>query len=293
MDFDPDICRSLLFVPAGNERYLESALRGGADVIQIDLEDAIPSDQKDHASQAAKGAIDRLHDAGRVGTVRINNHPSRMSHDLEAVVGPKLAGLTIPKVATAEDLQRVDELVSQLEQDRQIPAGQIRLVAQIESAAGILNARQIAGATPRLAALGIGMEDLATELGSDLDADALYFPNMLVLYAAREAGLAPIGYLGSISVYNDATLFDGWIRRAKSLGFEGGFCIHPNQVEILNSRFAPAEHEVEEARSLIELFEAASSRGSGVISYQGRMVDKPMVDRARRTLKRHEILSGR
>jgi len=291
MEFNPDRCRSLLFVPAGNARYLKSALQGSADVIQLDLEDAIPPAQKEQARAEARVAVDRIHDAGRVGTVRINHGMSLALADLEAVVGPGLAGLTVPKVSSAEQLQQLDEAVTALEEQRQLPVGQLRLVAQIESAAGVLNAREIARATPRLAAMGLGMEDLAAEVGSGVDPDTLYFPSMLLLYAAREAGVTPIGYLGSITMYNDADTFGQWIRRARSLGFEGGFAIHPNQVEILNTEFAPTQQEVKEARKLIEAFETRTDKSSGAFSWEGRMVDKPVVDRARRAAKRYEHLA--
>ena len=291
MEFNPERCRSLLFVPAGNARYLNSALQGSADVIQLDLEDAVPPAQKEQARAEAREAVDRIHDAGRVGTVRINNGMSVALADLEAVVGPGLAGLTVPKVASAVQLQQLDEAVTALEHKRQLPTGAIRLVAQIESAAGVLNVREIAGATPRLAAMGLGMEDLAVELGSSVDADALYFPSMLLLYAACEAGVTPLGYLGSITMYNDATTFSQWIRRAHSLGFEGGFAIHPNQVEILNTEFAPTQREAQQASQLIEAFENRTDKSAGAVSWEGRMVDKPVVDRASRTLKRYEHLA--
>ncbi len=103
MILDPDVCRSLLFVPAGSERYLSSALRGTADVIQIDLEDSVPPDQKAEARSGVSAAIDRIHEAGRVGVVRINNDPTLLSADLEAVVGPQLAGITLPKVSCGKD----------------------------------------------------------------------------------------------------------------------------------------------------------------------------------------------
>jgi len=286
MEFNPDRCRSLLFVPAGNERYFKSALAGDADVIQLDLEDAIPPDQKHQAREAARDQINRIDAANRVGVVRINHNMDLQIMDLKAVVGPGLAGLTIPKVSSGDELKQIDEKVSRLETNRQLPQGQIRLVAQIESAAGVLNAREIANSTPRLAAMGLGMEDLAVELGSRVDPDALYFPSMLTLYAAREADVTPIGFLGSITNYQDIQTFTDWIQRAKSLGFEGGFCIHPNQVEILNAQFIPSEGEVEEARALVEAYETRPDKTAGAFAYQGRMVDIPVVEQAKRTLQR-------
>ena len=293
MKLDPDLCRSLLFVPAGNERYLESALRGTADVIQIDLEDAIPHDAKDQAREDAKADIDRIHARKRVGVVRINHEPQIFTSDLDAVVRPGLAGLTIPKVSCAEDLRRVDQMVSAIEQEHNYPVGDVRLIAQIESAAGVLNVREIAQATPRLAAMGIGMEDLAAEVGCSVESDSLYFPSMQTLYAARESGLVPIGYLGSIAVYNELDTFRNWIRRAKSLGFDGGFCIHPNQVDILNEEFAPGIDEVIDAKALLKACELRAEEGSSPFSYRGRMVDKPILDRARQTIRRQMTLAAR
>jgi len=286
MEFNPDRCRSLLFVPAGKERYFKSALTGDADVIQLDLEDAIPPDQKQQARKAARDQVNRIDAANRVGVVRINHNVDLQRLDLEAVVGPGLAGLTIPKVSSGDELKQIDEEVSRLETNCQLPVGEIRLVAQIESAAGVLNAREIANSTPRLAAMGFGMEDLAVELGSQVNHDALYFPSMLTLYAAREAAVTPIGFLGSITNYQDIQTFTDWIQRAKFLGFEGGFCIHPNQVEILNSEFIPSQSEVDEARALVQAFETRTDKTAGAFAYQGRMVDKPVVERAKRTLQR-------
>ncbi|NKB68992.1 MAG: CoA ester lyase [Candidatus Latescibacteria bacterium] len=284
--FDAQVCRSLLFVPAGNARYLASALRGGADVIQIDLEDAIAPDQKGAARLAAGQDVQQIAAAGRVAAVRVNMDPLLLEQDLDAVVGAEIAALTIPKVDSAATLIGLDEQVAALEVERGLSPGGIRLIAQIESAAGVLNARQIAQATPRLVAMGVGMEDLVTEIGGQVNADALYFPTMQVLYAAREAGVIPIGYLGSIAVYDDPETFRDWIRRAGALGFEGGFCIHPQQVEILNDELAPTQEEVAACRALVAAFEAHASRGQGVFVHQGQMVDKPVLERARKVLAR-------
>lgn len=283
---DPDVCRSLLFVPAGNARYLDSALRGTADVIQIDLEDAIAPDQKVEARASAAESVKRIAAAERVAAVRVNVDPDLLTDDLEAVVVDGLSALTIPKVESASMLAAIDDRVSVLESDRGLPVGGIRLIAQIETAKGILDAREIAHSTPRLAAMGIGMEDLAAEVGGRVTDDALYFPSMNVLYAAREAGIVPIGYLGSITVYDDEETFRTWIQRAAALGFCGGFCIHPRQVELLNQEFSPDEDEVAECRAIVEAAERNEQAGHGVFVHEGKMVDKPVVDRARSLLAR-------
>ena len=288
--FDPDICRSLLFVPAGNERYLRSALRGAADVIQIDLEDAIAPAQKERARNSARSFVAQIAAAGRVAAVRVNGEEPLLGEDLDAVVYPGLAALTIPKVDTGAMLAQIDAAITQLETARGLVPGGIRLIAQIESARGVLNAREIAGATPRLAALGLGMEDLIADVGGAVGADALYFPAMQTLYAAREAAVTPIGYLGSITVYSDTDRFGEWIRRAKSLGFEGGFCIHPNQVEILNREFRPSPAEVRAAEALVAAYQQQASTGVGAFAHEGKLVDAPVIARAQRVLRRAAVL---
>ena len=288
--FDPDICRSLLFVPAGNERYLRSALRGTADVIQIDLEDAIAPAQKERARNSARSFVAQIAAAGRVAAVRVNSEEPLLGEDLDAVVLPGLAALTIPKVDTGAMLAQIDAAITQLETARGLAPGGIRLIAQIESARGVLNAREIAGATPRLAALGLGMEDLIADVGGTVGADALYFPAMQTLYAAREAAVTPIGYLGSITVYRDTDRFGEWIRRAKSLGFEGGFCIHPNQIEILNREFRPSPAEVRAAEVLVAAYQQQASTGVGAFVHEGKLVDAPVIARAQRVLRRAAVL---
>ena len=289
--FDPDICRSLLFVPAGNERYLHSALRGDADVIQVDLEDAIAPAQKDRARGSARAFVAQIAAAGRVAAVRVNVEAPLLSEDLHAVVHSGLSALTIPKVETSAMLVEIDAAITRLESDRGLVLGGIRLIAQIESAKGVLNAREIASATPRLGAMGIGMEDLIADVGGVVDQDALYFPAMQTLYAAREAAVTPIGYLGSITIYKETDLFGEWIRRAKTLGFEGGFCIHPNQVEILNRELRPSADEVREAEELVAVFEQQVSEGVGAFAHKGKLVDAPVIERAQRILRRNAVLS--
>ena len=288
--FDPDICRSLLFVPAGNERYLRSALRGTADVIQIDLEDAIAPAQKERARNSARSFVAQIAAVGRLAAVRVNGEEPLLGEDLDGVVYPGLAALTIPKVDTGAMLAQIDAAITQLETARGLAPGGIRLIAQIESARGVLNAREIAGATPRLAALGLGMEDLIADVGGTVGADALYFPAMQTLYAAREAAVTPIGYLGSITVYRDTDRFGEWIRRAKSLGFEGGFCIHPNQIEILNREFRPSPAEVRAAEALVAAYQQQASTGVGAFAHEGKLVDAPVIARAQRVLRRAAVL---
>ncbi|MDP6039184.1 MAG: aldolase/citrate lyase family protein, partial [Candidatus Latescibacteria bacterium] len=196
MTLDPDFCRSLMFLPADNERFRNSALRGSADIIILDLEDAIPASKKDRVRDGIQSAIHDIAEANRICAVRINSGLRLLGKDLEAVICPGLSALTIPKVPSAELLKMIDETVSDLESERDIPVGNIRLIAQIETATGLQNINDIARSTPRLAAIGIGSEDLAADLGSQAEKEILYYPSMQVLIAARSAGIVPLGYLG-------------------------------------------------------------------------------------------------
>jgi citrate lyase subunit beta/citryl-CoA lyase len=258
-------------------------------VIILDLEDAIARDQKDDARAKVAGDIARIDKADRVASVRVNAESGLLQKDLKAVVRTGLSALTIPKVDSAAMLEDVDSRTSQLEAECGMDVGEVKFIVQIETPRGVLNARDIAGA-PRVAAMGVGMEDLAAQVGCKVDEDALYFPSMQVLYAAREAGVIPLGYLGSITVFRDMDLFGKWIQRAKSLGFEGGFCIHPNQVAVLNETLAPNDDEVSAALELMDAVEA--QEGKGAFAYNGQMVDKPVIDCARRLLARHKRFSG-
>ena len=285
----PKSLRSLLFVPATNEKLLHSAVRRGADAIQLDLEDAIAASEKEPARLAAAAAIDWLLGRTPYIVTRINS-PLRLAvRDLEAVVVPGLQAITVPKVPDAAFLRLIDKTIGELETERGLPLGSVRLIAMIETVEGLINVNEIAAASPRLVAMTVGPEDLAASLGSQATADAMYVPNMLALVAARRAGIIPLGFIGSISLYNDKEIYREWIQRAAQLGFEGAFCIHPNQVEICNEVFLPSLEEIAKARALIDAYEQHKVAGVGVFVVDGRMVDAPVVNRARTVVARAEL----
>ena len=286
----PTLLRSLLFVPATSEKLLHSAVRRGADAIQLDLEDAIAVGDKEQARQAAAQAIAWLQGRTPYVVVRINR-PLRMAvRDLEAVVAPGLHAITAPKTPDGATLRLLDETIGELEAERRLPVGAIGLIAMIETAAGLANVNEIATATPRLVALTVGPEDLAASLGAQPTPDTLYMPNMLALIAARRAGIIPLGYAGAITLYGDKATYREWIQRAAQLGFEGAFCIHPNQVEICNELFQPSAEAIAQARRLIEAYERRLAAGVGVFTVDGQMVDAPVVARARAIVAKAEAL---
>ena len=287
------LLRSLLFVPATNEKLLESALRRKADAIQLDLEDAIPLSEKEAARQAAARAIGKIRGHCPYVVVRINA-PLRLAlPDLETIMGPGLDAITIPKVPHAHFLRLLDETIGELEAERGLPPGGVRLIATIENAEGLIHVNEIATATPRLLALIVGTEDLSASLGTKPLPDAMYVPHILALVAARQAGIIPLGYLGSIAVYNDKETYREWVGRAALLGFEGAFCIHPNQVEICNEVFQPSADEIAKARRLVDAYEKHVASGVGVFVDEGHMVDNPVIKRARAVLDKADAIQGR
>lgn len=289
---EPKLLRSLLFVPAASERLLHSAVRRNADAVQLDLEDAIAASEKEAARQAIGDAIAWLQGRTPYIVARING-PLRLAvRDLEAVVVSGVQAITVPKVPDAGLLRLVDETIAELEAERGLPVGGIRLIAMIETAEGLANVNAIAAATPRLVALTVGPEDLAASLGSQATPDAMYVPCMLVLVAARKAGIIPLGFAGSISLYDDRETYAEWIRRAAELGFEGAFCIHPNQVAICNERFQPAAEEIAKARHILDEYEKHKAAGVGVFVVDGRMVDAPVVARARTVVAKADALAS-
>lgn len=286
------VWRSMLFVPALNDRFIEGAPRRGADCVQIDLEDSIPPDLKDEARSRVAAVAAQLAGHGLDVVVRINR-PWRIAvRDLEASVGPHVMAINLPKVPNAAHVRAVGEILAELEQAAGLPVGHTRIVAMIETAEGLLDIAAIAAA-PRVVAITVGAEDLSVSMGMEPVEDALYVPNVQAVAAARAAGVLPIGYVGSVANYADREAYRRTAERARALGFAGGFCIHPDQVPILNAAFSPRTEEVAAAHELIAAYEKALSEGKGAIAYKGAMVDQPVIDRARLLLQRQAAVEER
>jgi citrate lyase subunit beta/citryl-CoA lyase len=283
----------MLFVPVLSEKFLAGAAARGADCIQLDLEDAIPPARKYEARSAVATAAERLAGQGVEVVVRINR-PWRMAvRDIEAAVGLSVTALNLPKVPDASHVRAIGELLDELEAERGLAPGHTRLVVMIETAQGMINMAEIAAASARVVALTIGAEDLALDMGMQPVADALYVPNVQAVAAARAAGILPIGYIGSVADYQDEDRFRETAVRARRLGFAGGFCIHPKQVPILNAAFSPSAEEVDDARAIVDAYEAAEDAGRGAVSHRGRMVDRPIVEQARALLNRQAQITAR
>ena len=288
--------RSLMFVPAHRERMVERALGLGEfgpselDVAILDLEDGVPPAAKDEARRLIAEVLARASRDGRgpIRFVRIRRALSDDGNgDLDAVVRPGLAGIMAPKVRRPDEVEWISERLDALERDAKIAHGTIRIIPSIESAAALIEAPRIAKASDRVAGLAFGSEDFALDLGLPTKregeaADLLFARSAMVIAAASAGKLAFDGIWPDIK---DAAGLRADALRARRLGFAGKTLIHPDQTLVVNEIFMPTAVEVEEARRVVHAFDEALARGEGAVALDGRMLDAPVVERARRVLR--------
>jgi citrate lyase subunit beta/citryl-CoA lyase len=233
------VWRLLLFAPVTARRFVDGAVRRGADAIILDLEDSVAASEKERARILVPEAAEIVSRGGADVVVRINR-PLRLAvRDIEAVVGPRVSALGLPKTDSAEHVRLIAEIVDEVEAERGVALGTTRLIAMVETAAAFFRLAEIARAHPRLCALNLGAEDFATSAGIAPDAEALSMPKQMAVIAARAAGIIPLGFIGSIAEFNDLDGFRSTIRRSRRFGFIGASVIHPSKVPILNEEFRP------------------------------------------------------
>ena len=281
----PPVWRSMLYVPATSEKFIEKAHERGADAIKIDLEDAVALSEKPRARTLVRSAAKTVARGGADVLVRINR-PLRMAvDDLEASVWPEVHGLVLPKVESADHIGFLAEIITELEDERDMQRGHIKLMALIETPRGYSNVRDIANSSERLSAIALGQEDFSAEMGMvEPEGMSLLSYYQTVQVAAREAGILPIGYPGSIAEFTDLELFKSNALIARKLGFDGGACIHPKQVPILNEAFTPTDDEIDRSERMVAVYDAAMAAGDGAVAFEGKMIDVPVVARAERIL---------
>jgi citrate lyase subunit beta/citryl-CoA lyase len=275
------ILRSILSVPGLRQRFIDKAAGVPADVILLDLEDSVPSARKLEARERVRAALPCFEKRGRLLFVRPNDLATGLLElDLDAVVGPGLDGIHLPKTHNAEILLRVDHYLTLLERARGLEPGSVRIIAWIESAEGVTNVESICRASPRLIAASMGAEDYATSLGvmRTREGVEIEYARARVANAALAAGLVPIDC--PEPDYQDLEHFERDISHARALGYRGKYCIHPNQVEIANRVFAPSAEQLCWAERVRDAYEAGERQGLGAVGFDGAMVDRPIYVRA-------------
>src|SRR4051812_23198915 len=239
MKRDLPVWRSLLYVPVNVEKFVAKAHMRGADCIQLDLEDSVPSSEKDRERQLVSDVAGRVRKGGADVVVRINRPMSIAVRDLEASVGPHVNGIAVTKTQGGDHLRLLDEVVSELERTRGLPPGHTRFIAMVETPDAFFRLVEIAKSVSRLAAMNIGGEDFALETGMVPAEETLQMPKQQMVFAARSAGVMPLGFIDTIAGFADLERFRAMVRRSRRFGFMGAGCIHPGQVAIVNQEYTP------------------------------------------------------
>ena len=238
-------------------------------------------------------AIPKVSRKGADVVVRVNRPWRMLIADLEAAVIPGVTALALPKIESAEHVQMIAEIVDELELERGLPNGTVRFIAMVETASGFFRTEAIARSHSRVVAITIGAEDIALSVGMLPEAEGLFYPKQHSIFAARAAGILPLGFIGTVADYKDTEAFRATIQRSRKLGFAGAACIHPLQVPILNEEYGYTAEEVRRAQAMVDAYDAALAAGKGAIEFEGKMIDIPVVARAQEVLKRAHALAAK
>jgi citrate lyase subunit beta/citryl-CoA lyase len=283
-----DLIRSWMFVPGHRQRMIDKAFGLNADAIMLDIEDGVAPNEKDAARKNIAESLGREKAPGSPARyVRINaiGH-ARMDADLEAVIRPGLEGLVCPKVDTPDEVRKIDAILNDKEPKNNLKKSSIKLLIAIESPRGLLNAPAIAASSTRVAGLLFGAEDFGREIGLPTvregeARDLIYARSSMVIAAASSHMQAVDGVWVDL---NDSQGLLGFAKQSRQLGFSGMSCIHPSQVDAINTTFSPTAEEIDYCQKVLQAFEEANARGDGSIAFGGQLIDRPIVERARRTI---------
>ncbi|TMA55205.1 MAG: CoA ester lyase [Deltaproteobacteria bacterium] len=280
--------RSWMFVPGHRQKMIDKALGLNADAIMLDIEDGVAPNEKDAARKNIGDSLGRAKAPGTPARyVRINaiGH-ARMDADLEAVVRPGLEGLVCPKVDTAEEVRKVDAILNEKEPQNNLAKGRVKLLIAVESPRGLLNAPAIAAASPRIVGIIFGAEDFGREIGlptvREGEARDLIYARSAIVIAAASAHVQAVD--GVWVDLNDSQGLLDFAKQSRQLGFSGMSCIHPSQIDAINKTFSPTAEEIDYCQKVLQAFEEANARGDGSIAFGGQLIDRPIIERARRTL---------
>ena len=273
-----------MFVPGNNSGMMADAHIYRPDSIMLDLEDSVTLAEKDAARWLVFNALQSVDYGQTEMVVRINplNTPFGRK-DIDAVVRAGVHVVRMPKTETADEVREVEAEIERVE--RQLGCvGRTQIMAAIESALGVVNAYDIATASKRMMGIALGAEDYCANLKTQRTpgGDELRLARETIVVAARAAGIDALDTV--FSNLNDMEAFRAEVEYIRTLGFDGKSIINPRQIEVVNEVFAPKEKDIAKARTILAAIKEAEARGSGVVSVNGKMVDRPVVIRAQRTI---------
>ena len=277
--------RSLLFVPGNQPRMLDRASRLAPDAFIPDMEDSVPDAEKANARAITAAHLDSLAANGVTVIPRLNSlDTGLLDHDLAAVVGPRIYGVSVGKINTPADIALISAKLDALERKAGLEIGNTKLLPWIETAQAIVNVYDICAASPRIIAAAFGAEDFTNDMGIERaeDESETAYARSAIAIAARAANVLALD-----TPYFSFRDPDGLRRNAQAarqIGFKGKFAIHPAQIDIINETFSPSPAELEQARRVVEAFQEAERIGRGSTSLDGKVVDVPVVKRAQALL---------
>lgn len=276
--------RTMFFVPGNAPAKVAKAEIYGADCLIYDLEDAVSTNEKDSARNLIHSFLSGYRPDCRVG-IRINGQDTPYyEDDVKAMVPLQPDFLRLPKSETAENIQKLDNLIAVCEKEHNIPEGTVKIVATIETALGVYNAYPIATASKRVIGIGLGAEDFRTDcrMSRSEDGTEILHARNCISLAAHAAGVMPLDYV--YSNFRNTEGFINDVKFGKMLGFTCKSVIHPSQIPLVHSVYDPSEDEITHAKKVLAVYEEALAKASGVISMDGKMIDMPMVTRAKAIL---------
>lgn len=288
------LMRSLMFVPAHNQKLLDSSLRRDADVLLLDIEDSVPVLDKQTARDNIKEFVSRPEAHGKLVFPRVNDRESgELLRDLYQLTIEGVAGFMYPKSTKEEDVYFVGKLLETIEYEKHIPVGTFKLIPLIETAGAIVNIKEICSACTRVIAVAFGCEDYVTDLGGkhDEQGQSIFFARNAIVNAARATGVLPVDTV-HIKVHDLEDLERNLIL-SKNLGFEGMLVLNPKELPLVNSYYAPSEEEVEWAREMVQLTAEAKAEGKGVAVKDNKFIGPPMLKMAEKILAKHELIIRR
>ena len=277
--------RTMMFVPGNNPGMMADAHIYGPDSIMLDLEDSVTLAEKDAARLLVYHALQSVDYGQTEMVVRINPLSTPFGRkDIEAVVRAGVDVIRMPKTETADEVREVEAEIERVE-ERLGCLGRTQIMAAIESALGVVNAYDIATASKRMMGIALGAEDYCANLKTQRSqtGDELRLARETIVVAARAAGIDALDTV--YSNLNDMEAFRAEVEYIKTLGFDGKSIINPRQIEVVNEVFAPKEKDIQKARTILAAIREAEARGSGVVAVNGKMVDRPVVIRAQRTIE--------
>lgn len=286
------LMRSLMFVPAHNERLLDSAARSQADVLLLDIEDSVqPLSNKLIARNNIIKYVSERKFENHYVFPRINDRESgELLKDLGALTIDGITGFVCPKSYTGQDVYFIDKLLDAIEYEKGIPVGTFRLIPLIETAAAVLNAQDICKASPRVVAIAFGCEDFVTDLEGvhDDEGQSIFTARAMISMAARANNVIPIDTV-HIKVHNLDDL-ERNLKIAKNLGYEGMLVLNPKELPLVHQYFSPTEQDVKDAEEMLAMAAEAEKEGKGVAVVNNKFVGPPMVVAAKKTLSKNELI---